>query len=77
MGTLDLDPGRPWQHGYGERCNGTGRDEWVTRHVFHSVAEAGAVRAGDRRQDNEARPHSRWGDRTPTECKREWLQRQS
>lgn len=38
--TLDLDPGGPWQNGYGESFNGTVRAECVTMPVFPSVAEA-------------------------------------
>ncbi len=49
-GTLSIDPGRPWQNGYGERFNGTVRDEGLNRHSFPSVAEARAVLAGYRRQ---------------------------
>jgi putative transposase len=45
MTTVDSDPGCPWQHGYGERFNGTVRDECLHRHVFQSVAEARIVLA--------------------------------
>ncbi len=75
--TLYIDPGCPWQNGFGERFNGTVRDECLNMHVFHSVAEARIVLAAYRRQYNEERPHSRLGYRTPTEFKREWLERQS
>jgi putative transposase len=77
MRTLYLDPGRPWQNGYGERFNGTVRDECLNMHSFHSVAEARVVRSVYRRQYNEARPHRSLGYRTPAEFKREWLERQS
>jgi putative transposase len=40
MRTLHIDPGCPWQNGYGESFNGTVHDAWLHRHVFHSVAEA-------------------------------------
>jgi putative transposase len=77
MQPLDIDPGCPWQNGFGERFNGTVRDECLHMHVFHSVAEARIVLATYRRQYNEARPHSSLGYRTPTEFKRDWLERQS
>ena len=75
--TLSIDPGCPWQNGLGESFNGTVRDECVTMHVFHSVAEARGVLAASRRQYHEERPHSRLGYRTPTEFKRDWIERQS
>jgi putative transposase len=77
MGTLYIDPGRPWQNGYGESFNGTVRDECLNMYIFHSVAEARAVLAGYRRQYNEERPHSSLGYHTSTEFKRAWLERQS
>jgi putative transposase len=77
MRTLYIDPGCPWQNGFGERFNGTVRDECLSMHVFHSVAEARIVLATYRRQYNEGRPHSRLGYRTPTEFKRDWIERQS
>jgi putative transposase len=77
MQTLYIDPGCPWQNGFGERFNGTVRDECLNMHVFHSVAEARIVLATYRRQYNEERPHSSLGYRTPTEFKRDWLERQS
>jgi putative transposase len=75
--TLYLDPGCPWQNGYGERFNGTVRDECLNMYAFHAVAEARIVLAAYRRQYHEERPHSRLGYRTPTEFKRDWLERQS
>jgi putative transposase len=77
MQTLYIDPGCPWQNGFGESFNGTVRDECLNMHVFHSVAEARIVLATYRQQYNEERPHSRLGYRTPTEFKRDWLERQS
>jgi putative transposase len=38
--TLSIDPGCPWQHGYGGSFNGTVRDECLKMSVFHAVAEA-------------------------------------
>jgi putative transposase len=75
--TLYIDPGCPWQNGYGESFNGTVRDECLNMYVFHSVAEARVTLAAYRRQYNAERPHSRLGYQTPAEFKREWLERQS
>jgi putative transposase len=77
MTTVYIEPGCPWQNGYGERFNGTVRDECLNMHVFQSVAEARVVLAAYRRQYNEERPHSSLGYRTPAEFKRDWLERQS
>jgi putative transposase len=75
--TLYIDPGCPWQNGYGERFNGTVRDECLNMYIFTSVAEARIQLEDYRRQYNEERPHSSLGYRTPAEFKRDWLQRQS
>jgi putative transposase len=76
MTTVDFEPGYPWQHGCGERCNGTVRDECLNRHVLQSMAEVRLVLAADRPQFYEERPHSSLGCRTPAESKRAWLERQ-
>jgi putative transposase len=77
MTTVYIDPGGPWQNGYGERFNGTVRDECLNMQVFQSVAEARVVLAAYRRQYHEERPHSSLGYRTPAEFKRDWHERQS
>lgn len=77
MATVYIDPGCPWQNGYGERFNGTVRDECLNMLVLQSVAEARVVLAAYRRQYNEERPHSSLGYRTPAEFKRDWIERQS
>jgi putative transposase len=77
MVTRYIDPGCPWQNGYGERFNGTVRDECLNRHIFQSVAEARVVFAAYRRQYNEERPHRSLGYLTPAEFKGNWLERQS
>jgi putative transposase len=75
--TLYIDPGCPWQNGYGESFNGTVRDECLNMYIFHSVAEARIILEAYRRQYNEERPHSSLGYRTPAEFKRDWLRSQS
>jgi putative transposase len=75
--TLSIAPGCPWQNGYGERFNGTVRDECLNMHVFHSMAEARVILDAYRRQYHEERPHSSLGYRPPAEFKRDWLECQS
>jgi putative transposase len=76
MTTVDIDPGCPWQNGYGGRVNGTVRDECLNMHVFQSVTEVRVVLEAYRRQYNEERPHSSLVYCTPAEFKRAWLERQ-
>jgi putative transposase len=75
--TLYIEPGCPWQNGYGERFNGTVRDACLKMHSFQSVAEARVVLAAYRRPYTEERPHSSLGYLTPAEFKRNWLERHS
>jgi putative transposase len=77
MVTLDIEPGCPWQNGYGERFTGTVRDEGLNRHIFQSVAEALVVRAVDHQQYHEERPHRSLDYLTPAEFTRDWLAHQS
>ena len=75
--TLYIDPGCPWQNGFGESFNGSLRDECLNMWAFASVAEARFQLERFRRQYNEERPHSRLGYRTPAEFKSDWLADQS
>jgi putative transposase len=76
--TLYIDPGCPWQNGFGESFNGSLRDECLTMWAFASVAEARVQVEHFRRQYNDERPHnSRLGYRTPAEFKADWLADQS
>jgi putative transposase len=75
--TLYIDPGCPWQNGFGESFNSSLRDECLNRQAFASVAEARIQIERFRRQYNEERPHSRLGYRTPAEFKADWLADQS
>ncbi len=59
--TLYIDPGCPWQNGYGESFNGTVRDECLNMHLFVSVAEARVRLEGFRQHYNTERPHSSLG----------------
>ena len=75
--TLYIDPGCPWQNGFGESFNGSLRDECLNVQAFASVAEARIQAERFRRSYNEERPHSRLGYRTPAEFKADWLADQS
>lgn len=75
--TLYIDPGCPWQNGYGASFNGTVGDECLNLYVFGAVTEARVRLAGLRQHDNTERPHSSLGYRSPIEFKRDWIQAQS
>lgn len=75
--TIYIDPGCPWQNGYGESFNGTVRDECLNLYAFASVAEAHVILERYRREYNEERPHSSLSYRTPAEFKRDWRNNQS
>jgi putative transposase len=75
--TLYIDPGCPWQNGYGESVGGTVRDECLNLYAFASVVEARVILERYRREYNEERPHSSLGYRTPAQFKRDWSNNQS
>jgi putative transposase len=75
--TWYIDPGCPWQNGFGASFKGPVRDECLTMPGLHAVAEARMVLAAYRRQSHAERPHSSLGYRTPTEFKRDWIEPQS
>lgn len=75
--TLYRDPGKPWQNGKEERCNGTVRDACMHRYAFMSVAEAGVRLSTFRQQYTTERPHSRLGYITPLACTTAWLEAQA
>ncbi len=75
--TLDIEPGKPWQNGKEERCNGTVRDECLNLHVFSSVAEAWVRLTAFRQQYNTERPHSQLAYLTPHAFKAAWVQAQA
>ncbi len=64
-GTAYIEPGSPWENGYGESFNGKLRDELLDGEVFYSLAEAKVVIEGWRRHYNTSRPHSALGYRPP------------
>jgi putative transposase len=71
--TYYIEPGAPWQNGYGESFNGKFRDECLNMEVYYSEAEAQAVHERYRRQFNTERPHSSLKYSTPAEFKAQWL----
>lgn len=74
--TMYIDPGCPWQNGFGESFNGKVRDECLNAQVFVSVAEAGVVTEAWRVWYNQERPHSSLHYQTPLEFKQAWQQSQ-
>lgn len=65
--TLYIDPGSPWQNGFGESFNGRLRDECLNLEWFSNLEEAKVVIERWRRHYNEERPHSSLDYRTPAE----------
>lgn len=65
VGALYIDPGSPWQNGYGESFIGRLRDECLGQEVFGSLLEAKVVIEDWRKEYNEQRPHSALGYETP------------
>ncbi len=69
--TVYIEPGHPWENGYGESFIGKLRDECLNEEVFYNQRYAQAVVESWRRQYNEERPHSSLGYRTPAEVARD------
>ena len=64
-GTLFVEPGSPWENGYGESFNGKLRDECLNGEIFCSLKEAQIVIEQWRVEYNTRRPHSALGYRPP------------
>ena len=65
METLYIEPGSPWQNGYGESFNGKLRDELLNSEIFADLREAKELAAHWRREYNHERPHSSLGYDSP------------
>jgi transposase InsO family protein len=65
IGTLYIEPGSPWENGYGESFIGKLRDELLRPEVFGSRLEAQVLLDEYRRHYNHDRPHSALGYRAP------------
>ena len=61
METLYIEPGAPWQNGYGASFNGRLRDELLNSEIFADLREAKALAAHWRHEYNHDRPHSSLG----------------
>jgi len=67
VATLFIEPGSPWENGYGESFIGRLRDEHLNLELFTSLLEARVVTEDWRIDYNESRPHGALGDMTPME----------
>ena len=66
-----IAPGRPWETGAVEACNGTRRDAGRTPEIFTTRTEAQVLIARWRRAYNPGRPHRALGSRPPAPDARE------
>ena len=65
VGTLYIEPGSPWENGYGESFNGKLRDELLNTELFDTLLETKVLADRYRKHYNTARPHSALGYRPP------------
>lgn len=63
--TLFIEPGLPWENGYGESFNGKLHNELLDGEIFYTLKEAQVLVANWRRLYNGLRPHSSLGQRPP------------
>ena len=67
IGSILIEPGKPWQNGTNESFNGKFRDECLAMEWFRNRLEAKVVIEEWRNHYNEVRPHSSLGYQTPVE----------
>ena len=60
-----IEPGSPWENGYGESFHGKLRDECLNGEIFYSLQEAQIVIEPWRVEYNTLWPHSALGHRPP------------
>lgn len=65
LGTVLIEPGKPWQNGTNESFNGKFRDECLSMEWFRNRLEARVIIEDWRRHYNEVRPHSSLDYLTP------------
>ncbi len=63
--TAYIEPGIPWENGYGGSFNGKFRDELLSCEIFNTLAEAKVLIEQWRVHYNTARPHFSVGYRPP------------
>jgi putative transposase len=71
VGTLYIEPGSPWENGYGESFDGKVRDELLNPELFDTVLEARVLADRYRKHYNAERPHSSLGNLAPEDFARE------
>jgi putative transposase len=67
-----IDPGSPWQNGFGERFNGTYRSDCSEQNTFFNVDHARVICKSFKREYNGERPHSSLKYLTPDEFANQW-----
>ena len=72
-----IEPGSPWQNGYGESFNAILRDDCLNRWVFYSVKEAQVVADQWLEKYNDYRPHGSLKGLTPNLFLEKWRQEQA
>jgi len=70
--THHIEPGSPWQNGFGESLNGKFRDEFLNLELFHHPDHARAMSRLWRAYYNQDRPHSSLDYATPSEFAAGW-----
>jgi putative transposase len=68
-----IEPGKPVQNALIESFNGRLRDACLNQHWFTSLAHAQQIIEDWRRDDNQVRPHSSLGYRTPKEVHQQFI----
>ena len=67
MATLYIEPGRPWENGFGESFIGRYRDEVLDVELFTTLLEGQVVSRDWLRNYNHERPHGALDHSTPVE----------
>ena len=60
-----IEPGSPWENGYGDSFNGKLRNEILDREIFYTLKEAQIIIGRWRYHYNHKRPHSSLGYKPP------------
>lgn len=65
-----IQPGKPVENAYIESFNGRVRDECLNLHWFQTLDQARLILTAWHHDDNDVRPHTSLGSRTPNEFAR-------